>query len=58
MSNTIFIAIFSLFLIYSFYIANNNRCCYNCDFDDDFTLLGCPVCPNGYPCIYPCYSKC
>ncbi len=38
--------------------STKHRCCYNCDFDDDFTVLGCPVCPNGYPCIYPCYGAC
>ncbi len=37
---------------------NTNRCCYSCDFDDDYSLMGCPICPNGYPCIYPCYGKC
>lgn len=31
------------------------RCCYTCDYDD---LLGCPACPNGYPCIFPCNDSC
>lgn len=27
------------------------RCCYSCDYDDDFTV-------TGYPCIYPCNKVC
>jgi hypothetical protein len=36
-------------------IINIERCCYSCDYDD---LIGCPVCPNGYPCMYPCSRPC
>ncbi len=31
------------------------RCCYSCDYDD---LIGCPACPNGYPCMFPCSGYC
>ncbi len=31
------------------------RCCYTCDYDD---LMGCPACPNGYPCMFPCTHSC
>lgn len=36
-------------------IINIERCCYTCDYDD---IMGCPACPNGYPCMYPCNGRC
>ncbi len=51
----IFFICVSLFMTYDKKLI---RCCYSCDFDDDFTLLGCPICPNGYPCVFPCFGKC
>lgn len=33
-------------------------CVHSCDFDDDFTVLGCPSCPNGYPCMVSAVQFC
>ncbi len=44
--------IWVLIVIFVF-IQSINRCCYSCDTD-----LGCPACPDGYPCLYPCNKQC
>ena len=43
---------------YSVALLTVDRCCYSCDHDDDFSVLGCPACPNGYPCTFPCSGPC
>ncbi len=55
--NYVFCLIFMMLIMTLVYI-KQNRCCYSCVFDDDFTVLGCPICPLGYPCVYPCYGAC